>query len=168
MIRQAWGQSTRRVGTRSAPGRAGRVEIGADLGEVGDVTRAHAGEGRLAAERAVGAFDPTIGLTRVGVEDLQSFVDAGDVADAAQRVRGNAHGVARAPGVVGSGGGVAEEDTGFLGGDSPGVGDVEEAAEGEDGVDSGRGGAGGGFDGQHGAGSCFADNGGWGANLQGL
>ena len=88
MMRQAFGQTTRRDGTErpSGPGRSCGIDIVSDGSEVGDVARRHSRQRRLAAESAVRPVDPGVGELRIGINDLQRLPDAGDIADAAQRI----------------------------------------------------------------------------------
>jgi hypothetical protein len=119
----------------SAPWRPGCVEIEAHRREIGDVAGAHALQGRLATEGAIRPLDPVIRMMRVGIEQLERLIDAGDVADAAQRIHRHPDGVAGAPSVEGALGRGAEQRACILAVEAPGLHDGEEPAQGRDRID---------------------------------
>src|ERR1700704_4981321 len=130
MMRHACGQSTRAVAI-SRPRRAGGSEIGAHGGEIGHVAGGHALERRLPAEERVGSLDPAIGECRVRIDDLQRLPDAGDIADAPQRVFRHPYRLALLPFEERPLGRRAQDPAGALVLDPPALHDAEEALDGE-------------------------------------
>src|SRR5690606_37728854 len=105
MMRQALGQRTlmrlreraRRAAISLRPGRAGCVDISANRSEVDHVASRHALKRSLLAEVFVGTLHPRIGVSGVGAENFERVVDAGDVADAPERIERNSLRAPRLP-----------------------------------------------------------------------
>ncbi len=76
---------------------------------------------------------------RVGIDQLERLVDAGDVADAAQRIHRHPHGVPGAPSIEGPLGRRAEQCACILCTQPPSLHDGEEAAESGGWIDALRG-----------------------------